>query len=660
MAVIHQGPELAHPAIRLNRERCAGCQECIVRCPTGALQLDRADWICSPDEDLCVGCRQCERTCPYSAIAIDGPMLVAPAVEVPTWATEPLRYSTQEARRGFTDWEEAAAEASRCLQCPDPTCVLGCPAHNDIPGFIRALREGDLAAAHSTLRKTTIFPDICSRVCDQSIQCEGACSWNLAGGAPVQIGLLERFVADQHPVPPVSQPDQTVALSVAVVGAGPAGMSAAWELLAAGAQVVMYERDPQPLGVLRWGIPDFTLPEKIARRPLQALQAAGLQLVTGVEIGRDRPLGDLLAAHDAVILAHGATLPSALRAEGTESVPIEDATAFLTRAKEALVRRTDLTDLPPGSRLLVVGAGNTAMDVARTARRLGATVFAVEWMDRRFAKVRRDELEQAEREGVEIRFNTAVERFSTQTDGGVAAELRRTRQRSAKVRPAVLPEPPEALGPIDLVVVATGYRVDATPLRGLNASLPLPGAPRPVFRDRRLQATGLPSGSESMACLVEDRAAALARVQVPISGRVFAAGDALTGPATVVTAMAQGKAAARSAVSAWEQGNLRRSRAAEQRMAALPVTAPPSTRAVAKVAQPSALRMTGLALVIFGGVSCLSVVGLVWGVLPLLTGAFLLLLDVLGIWVNRMVEGILNLVEETPEIRSAVRREQTP
>ncbi len=660
MAVIRQSPELAHPTVRVNSERCVGCQECIARCPAGALHLDSANWICSPDEDLCVGCRQCERTCPYGAIAVGGPMLVAPAVEVPAWAPEQLGYSTQEVRRGFADWEEAAKEASRCLQCPDPTCVVGCPAHNDIPGFIRALREGDLAQAHGTLRKTTIFPDICSRVCDQSIQCEGACSWTLAGGAPVQIGQLERFVADHHPVPPVSQPERALGLSVGVVGAGPAGMSAAWELLAAGAQVVMYERDPQPLGVLRWGIPDFTLPEKVARRPLQALQEAGLQLVTGMEIGRDKSLKDLLATHDAVVLAHGATLPAALRAEGTESVPIEDATSFLTRGKEALGRQAELPDLPPGSRLLVVGAGNTAMDVARTARRLGTAVLAVEWMDRRFAKVRRDELEQAEREGVEIRFNTAVERFATRADGCVGAQLRRTVQRSAKDRPTVLPAPPEEHGPIDLVVVATGYRVDATPLRGTSVSLPLPAAPRPVFRDRRLLATGLPSGSEGMARMVEDRAAALARVQAPISGRVFAAGDALTGPATVVAAMAQGKAAAQAAVSAWAQGNLRRSRAAEQRLAALPAIAPTPARPVAEVAQPSALRMTGIALVVFGGVCCLTVVGLLWGILPLLTGAFLLILDVLGIWVNRMVEGILNLVEETPEIRRAVRREQAP
>lgn len=243
-----------HGLVRVDAERCVGCQECVIRCPTGALSLDSENWIAQADDQLCVGCRQCQRVCPYSAIAVSGPMVVGPRQQAPVLHPSALVGNVREVRRGFSSWGQAVAEAERCLRCPDPTCLEGCPAHNDIPGFIAAVRERDLSTAHAVLRETSVLPDICSRVCDQSVQCEGACSWALAGGQPVAIGQLERFITDRAAVPGVERSSADGAdLSVAVVGSGPAGCAAAWWLLAAGAKVTMLEKDERPGGFCAGG-----------------------------------------------------------------------------------------------------------------------------------------------------------------------------------------------------------------------------------------------------------------------------------------------------------------------------------------------------------------------------------------------------------------------
>lgn len=627
----------------VDKERCAGCRECIVRCPVGALDLDVSDWVCAPRGEDCVGCRTCERTCPYGAIEVTGPARVASPVEVGTVPVEEhLRHSNVEVHPGLASWDEAIAEAERCLGCPDPTCRLGCPAHNNIPSFIEAIRGRDLARAHEILRQTTLFPDICSRVCDQSSQCEGACAWNLAGSEPVRIGLLERFVADMAPVPPVVRPKRQIGLSVAVVGAGPGGLAVAWDLLQEGAEVVVYEREAKPLGVLEWGIPEFTLPDAVAERPVRALEEAGLRIVTGVEVGRQKSLQALLSDHNAVVFAHGASLPLPLQVKGADAVRVEDATTFLRRAKDALRQRTELVDVHPGAKVLVIGAGNTAMDVARSARRFGADVLAVEWMDRRFAKVRPDELEQAEREGVRIRFNTTVQALEPGWGELFSARLGKTRQKSAQDRPEVLSSPPEEVGLIQLVVVAMGYRVDATPISDLKAALPLRRENSPAFRDRRLMATGLPQGSEAMARRVEERTAAVERAQRPIARRVYAVGDALTGPATVVAAMAQGRAVARAIAGEWRRGGLRQTSAAALRVAPARADAP----AQLEKAAVGPLRMTSLALLGMGFVFCLTVVGFMAGALLIASGAFLLLLDILGRWVHH---GLQKLGESPQE-----------
>ena len=577
-----------HAFVHVDRERCAGCQECIIRCPTAALRLDTVNWIAEADDQLCVGCRQCQRVCPYSAVTVTGPVVVGPRQEPPTIHPTALVGDIREVRRGFSSWREALTEAERCLNCPDPTCLEGCPAHNDIPSFIAAVRRRDLGLAHDILGATSVLPDICSRVCDQTVQCEGACSWTLAGGQAVAIGRLERFITERAAVPGVERTSADgVGLSLAVVGSGPAGCAAAWWLLAAGARVTMLERDDRPGGVLRWGIPDFTLPTEVAERPIEALLAAGLELRTGTALGRDVTLEELQAAHDGVILAHGASRPIVPPIPGVDLPGTEDAAEFLDRAKRALLAGERLPEIGPGTRVLVIGGGNTAMDVARTVGRLGADAIAVEWMDERFARVRPDELAEARGEGVEVRFSQTVQRLEGDSIGVSTAWLQRTRQRHVGDRPKILPGEPEKVM-VNRVVFALGYRVAADVTQGV-VELPLPpvdlrhaipsrrwlasgilasGAvgTQALAREVTLAVAGTPTRSAWWTRLVSRRragpalfraswwtwlwrhqaAAGLDAAQTPQGDRIWVVGDALVGPSTVVGAMAQGREAARA------------------------------------------------------------------------------------------------------------------
>lgn len=554
----------AQPHVTILTDRCAGCQECVIRCPAGALAMDAARWVAVADDALCVGCRQCERTCPFSAITVQGSLVVTQRNDPEPRYPEQLTGDTSEIRPGFSCWDEALAEADRCLDCPDPTCVRGCPAHNDIPSFIGAIRDRDLSAAHDVLRLTSVLPDICSRVCDQAAQCEGACAWSLAGGTPVAIGKLERFVADQAPVPPPACADSSgTGLSVGVVGSGPAGIGAAWHLADAGASVTVYEREPEPGGLLGWGIPGFTLPADVAGRPWRQLADAGVELRCGTQVNPD-DVDRLLGEHDAVILAHGAGIPMRLPVPGGDLAGVTDATTFLKAGKAALQAAVGISglaeilpvavpspdDLENRPQVLVLGAGNTAMDVARTARRLGLRAVCVDWVAERYALARPDELDEARHEGVEIRFLSTVARLEGENGRVSRAALARTRQTRPSRLPKILRGSPEMVE-ADLVVMAMGYRGDraftemlpGTPVRRMVRGVP----------DRRWIASGMLANPASdfafnkpVGQLALGREAGLASSALPFQERLWAAGDALVGPSTVVEAMAQGRRAAAS------------------------------------------------------------------------------------------------------------------
>ncbi len=545
--------------VQVISDRCAGCQECVVRCPTGALSMNPATWTAVADNALCVGCRQCVRTCPFSAITVKGPLATAPRLTLEVRPPATLRGDLTETRPGISSWPAALAEASRCLTCPDPTCVRGCPTHNDIPAFIAAIRNADLDEAHQVLSRTSCLPDVCSRVCDQAVQCEGACTWSLAGGTPVAIGALERFVADNAPTPaPAQKSGSRTELDVAIVGSGPAAIGAAWRLVEAGAKVTVFEKDRFPGGLLRSGIPDFTLPQAVARRPWEALIAAGVELKCEHGVSADEIM-ELPKRFDAVLLAHGAGLPLRLPVKGADLDGVWDASRFLEEGRNALVEKKPLPVLAPAPSadaptptqpptVLVIGGGNTAMDTARIARRLGANAICVDWLDRKFAPVRPDELEEAEREGVEVRFSTTVERIEGFGGRVQRVLLARTEQRRPDRLPKVLNQEPVPVD-VTLVVMAMGYRVEP----GISAKLPgVPVARRQSgLVDRRWQGSGImAAGSPQFARhqpvgqLSLGRDVARNRAAFALSERIWVAGDALVGPSTVVEAMAQGRCAA--------------------------------------------------------------------------------------------------------------------
>ncbi len=553
-----QSSGAGRPHVEVLVDRCAGCQECVVRCPVDALDMDVHRWVAVADDDRCVGCRQCVRTCPFSAITVSGPVLAGARLATDVTHPERLVGDLSEVRHGLRSWDDALAEAQRCLRCADPTCVRGCPAHNDIPGFISAIADQDLVKAHQVLRRTSVLPDICSRVCNQAAQCEGACTWSLAGEAPVAIGQLERFVADNYETPP-PECSTTGELSVGVVGAGPGGIGAAWALVEGGASVTVYERDPEPGGLLGWGIPDFTLPGAVADRPWRQLQRAGVELRCGVEIDADG-MERLLSSHDAVIVATGASVPARLAIPGADLDGVIDATTFLKTARSAL-QTTDLeawltamdldglTQLGRLGHVLVLGAGNTAMDVARTARRMGLNATCVDWLDEQFALARPDELAEARDEGVTIRFASTVARI--EGDGGRVrrALLVPTRQERADRLPKVLQRMAAEELEIDLVVMAMGYRADPA-LREALPGTPVRREARGV-PDRRWVASGVLANPASafafhnpVGVLALGREVGLETASLPVRERLWVVGDALVGPATVVEAMAQGRRAA--------------------------------------------------------------------------------------------------------------------
>jgi len=524
--------------------------------------MEPETWTALSDDALCVGCRQCERTCPFAAIYVEGPLAVSERFDPPLFSPVELRGNVEETRRGYDTWEEAIAEANRCLDCPDPTCVRGCPAHNNIPQFVAAIRDHDLARAHEILSLTSVLPDACSRVCNQAAQCEGACTWSLAGGVPVAIGRLERFIADHAPVPaPTRRSKVADDLSVAIVGSGPAGIGAAWDLVEAGAQVTVYEKDATPGGLLTWGMPDFTLPDAVATRPWRQLVDAGVSLHCDSPVTPEA-LEHLLSVHDAIIVANGAGGAIHLSVPGTDLEGVVDATIFLKGAKRALEPDGDpgawrdelgLSDGANAPRVLVLGAGNTAMDVARMARRLGFEATCVDWLDERFALARPDELAEARHEGVDVRFLRTLTKVRGENGRVSRALLSHTEQKHRGDTPQVL-ERHDDLG-VDLIVMAMGYRVDAS----FKETLPsTPIVKRATgLAPRRWTASGILKNTASayshhnpVGALSLDREVGLWRAAMPVRERVWVTGDALTGPATVVEAMAQGRRAARALLDA--------------------------------------------------------------------------------------------------------------
>lgn len=319
---------------------------------------------------------------------------------------------------GFTA-KEAIAEAKRCLHCSKPLCRTGCPIANEIPGFIQALSHGNIGEASELIAQRSNLPAICGRVCPHEKQCEAACVLNKKG-CGIKIGKLERFIADFTTVMDIrtgsAGPKGLIKGKVAVIGSGPAGLTVAGDLAKLGFAVTVFEGQREPGGVLMYGIPEFRLKKEVVRREIARIERQGVVFQTGVLIGCDKTVDDLFAdGFDAVFMGTGTALPKTLEIPGNNLPGVIQATYFLGMVKLADKKNLDRQEvlIHEGDQVLVIGAGNVAMDAARTALRVGAaSVTVVYRRDEENITALRSEFEEAREEGVEFAWFTSPVRFS--------------------------------------------------------------------------------------------------------------------------------------------------------------------------------------------------------------------------------------------------------
>ncbi|MGC8781581.1 MAG: NADPH-dependent glutamate synthase [Anaerolineae bacterium] len=465
--------------------------------------------------------------------------MTIPRQEMPTQPAEVRIGNFDEVALGYT-WELALQEAERCLQCAKPHCVEGCPVGVQIPQFIRALRNGDLPGAVRAMKEKNNLPAICGRVCPQETQCEANCVLAKKGQA-VAIGRLERFVGDfelrEHtsalqPAPPTGR-------KVAVVGSGPAGLTCAVDLARLGHKVVIFESLHLPGGVLIYGIPEFRLPKSIIRAEIEfATSCLGIEIRTDHVIGNTYTLDELLAEYDAVFLGTGAGLPSFMRIPGINFNGVMSANEFLTRVNLMKGYRFPEYDTPVkvGRRVAVIGAGNVAMDAARSALRLQVMqaareraagnapadheVHIVYRRSRQEVPAREEEFHHAEEEGVIFDFLTNPVEILGDEQGAVRGMVcirMELGEPDASGRRSPVPiSGSEFEMAVDTVIFALG--TSPNPLVFNNA----PG----LVRTRHGTVVADPETG---------------RTQMP---RVWAGGDVVTGAATVISAMGAGKRAA--------------------------------------------------------------------------------------------------------------------
>lgn len=367
------------------------------------------------------------------------------------------------------DEETAKAEAMRCIQCPAAPCQRACPVHNDIPGAFWLLEQGDISGAADVFRETSELPEMCGRLCPQERLCEGHCVVG-KNALPVAIGKLETFVTEwQRTHGDLRAPQRAPATGkrVAVVGSGPAGIAAAERLAKAGHAIVMFEAWPEPGGVLLYGIPTFKQNKPAVERKFAELEALGVELRCGVEVGRDIAWDALLAEFDAVFLGFGAPVGATLGIPNEDVPGVHLATPFLVRANlDPAQLGPDYTEpLPEMRRVIVIGGGDTSMDCVRSAIRLGAEHVSLIYR-RTEAEMqgRAEERQHASEEGVEFLYLTTPLEVLVD-DHGHARGLRCQRMRlgepddTGRARP--LPEPGSEFDiPADALVVAIGYNVD--------------------------------------------------------------------------------------------------------------------------------------------------------------------------------------------------------
>ncbi|PQV41934.1 sulfide dehydrogenase (flavoprotein) subunit SudA [Methanohalophilus euhalobius] len=423
---------------------------------------------------------------------------------------------------GYTE-QQAVIEAGRCLECKNPQCVAGCPVNIDIPGFVSRIKNKDFDRAIGILKESNALPAICGRVCPQEEQCEKFCILGKKG-QPLAIGRLERFCADYERDAGVKSPEKpkSSGKNVAVIGAGPAGLTAAAELAKAGHGVTIYEALHEPGGVLTYGIPEFRLPKDIVRQEVDYIRNLGVDIKVDYVIGRIKTLDKLRDEFDAVFVGTGAGLPRFMRIEGENLNGVYSANEFLTRVNLMKAYRFPDYDTPIkcGNKVVVVGAGNVAMDAARSALRLGAEEVTVVYRrSEAEMSARIEEVEHAKEEGVVFNLLTNpvhILEGENKTVTGVECvnmELGEPDE-SGRRRPIPI-EGSEHVIDADIIIVAIGT------------------SPNPVIF----------AGSEKLETTSKGTIVVDEDTMTSLEG-LCAGGDVVTGSATVISAMGAGKQAA--------------------------------------------------------------------------------------------------------------------
>lgn len=430
-----------------------------------------------------------------------------------------------EVAEGYTE-EMAKEEATRCLNCKNKPCVGGCPVNVRIPEFIAKVAEGEFEEAYKIITSTNGLPAVCGRVCPQESQCEGKCVRGIKG-EPVAIGRLERFCADWHMKNSTAKAEkpQSNGKKVAVIGAGPSGLTCAGDLAKSGYEVTVFEAFHTAGGVLVYGIPEFRLPKEIVRKEVKNLEDLGVEIKTNMIIGKTLSVDELFEmGYKAIFIGSGAGLPSFMGIEGEELIGVYSANEYLTRTNlmKAYLEDYD-TPIIESKAVAVVGGGNVAMDAARCAKRLGAdTVYIVYRRGLEEMPARKEEVHHAMEEGIVFKNLTNPVKILGDENGRVKAiecvEMELGEPDESGRRRPVVKEGSNFEIPVDTVIMSIGT------------------SPNPLIRSTT---EGLETNRRG--CLIVNEET----MQTTREG-VYAGGDAVTGAATVILAMGAGKQAAKS------------------------------------------------------------------------------------------------------------------
>ena len=430
-----------------------------------------------------------------------------------------------EVSTGYTE-EMAKEEATRCLNCKNSPCVNGCPVNVHIPEFIAKIAAGEFEEAYKIITSTNGLPAVCGRVCPQESQCEGKCVRGIKG-EPVGIGRLERFCADYHMKNSTEKPEKpkTNGKKVAVIGAGPSGLTCAGDLAKKGYEVTIFEAFHTAGGVLVYGIPEFRLPKAIVRKEVKNLEDLGVDIETNMIIGKTLSVDELFEmGYKAVFIGSGAGLPSFMEIEGEELIGVYSANEYLTRTNlmKAYLDEYD-TPIIESKAVAVVGGGNVAMDAARCAKRLGAeTVYIVYRRGLEEMPARKEEVHHAMEEGIIFKNLNNPVKILGDENGRVkpieCVEMELGEPDESGRRRPVVKEGSNFEIPVDTVIMSIGT------------------SPNPLIRSTT---KGLDTNRKGCLIVNEDT------MQTTREG-VYAGGDAVTGAATVILAMGAGKQAAKS------------------------------------------------------------------------------------------------------------------